>query len=172
MIKTKFVQGLNLGLLLLVVTIGLLGGCKKDDKTTTTTTPPITTYTNSFSYKFNGVAQTVNSITAAKLVTLDTVLAIIGMSNSPNQSLLLTLDPNAAVGTFPLTFFGDYGIQHTNNTTLLSMGSVDGGGGNVVITKHDMSSKIIEGTFSSPIQDNLSPTVTGSITEGVFKVKY
>jgi hypothetical protein len=82
------------------------------------------------------------------------------------------LDTAATVGPHELGFFGNYGMQYTNNTTSQDVGTFEGTGAVVNVTLHNKSTKTVEGTFSGKLYDELSPTDSALITEGVFKVKY
>lgn len=156
------------GLFLLTLIIS----CKKS---TTTTNPANNTpaYTSSFSYKKNGASQTANSVTTS-IINLGgfSYIAIAGNSASPAQVLNLWIDPSSVPGNYTFGFVGDsYVMQYSNPALPAAYTTSDGG--NLNITKHDKSAKIIEGTFYGTVYDDIfSPTDSIVISSGSFKAKY
>lgn len=147
--------------------------CKKKDTTSTTPTNNTPTYASSFAYKKNGISQSVSSMTT-NLINLGgfSYIAIAGNSTTPSQGLNLWIDPAATTGNYPFEFVGgDFVMQYSNLT--LPGAYTSSGGGNLGITKHDKTAKIIEGTFSATVYDDpITPTDSIVITAGSFKAKY
>lgn len=163
---------MNKTILLLVAFVAFVGfsACKKKDTTTTTPGTP-STYSNSFSYKKNGTTVNVTSITKS-VVSIGSITYIALSGNASNASLNLWITKNTGTGTFPLEFVGSNYVAQFSTTSPMSMyNSVDNG--TIVITKHDASGKIIEGSFQGTLYDDVAfPTDSVMITNGTFKVNY
>ena len=153
-----------------VISVGF-AACKKKDTTTTTTTTTPPTYTNSFSYKKNGTTVNVTSVTKA-VVSLGGINYIAIAGNASNATLNLWITKNTGTGTFPLEFVGsNYVAQFSTTSPMTMYNSVDNG--TMVITKHDLSGKIIEGSFQGTLYDDVAfPTDSVMISNGIFKINY
>ncbi len=152
----------------------LIFSCKKKD-TTTTTDPTNNTpaYTSSFSYKKNGTSQTVNSLTSTTInLGGFSYVALAGNTTSPSQVLNLWIEPASVTGNYTFGYVGNNYVMQYSNPSLPGAYTTSSGG-NLNITKHDKTAKIIEGTFYGTVyNDPFTPTDSIVISAGSFKAKY
>lgn len=124
---------------------------------------------------FNKIEVTVDDLLfqpEAVLVTLDpftNALVITGTAAEGIPSVALHLPQDITEGTYELGTpgFADYGAQY-NIDDMTFLGAEKG---EVTITKHDKSVKIIEGTFFFEAAE-LAGDAKANLTEGTFQVTY
>jgi len=148
--------------LMLVSSSLMLSGCKKDDEEDDDVTPAATSV---FSAKING-AQFSASTPGGMKDSEDNEIWISG-SNSAGM-LNLWIPGDITTGTYSLTVGSGSGCS-------LSWEPEDGvshfaNPGTLTITKHDVTARRIEGTFSATLESTAPPTLP--LTEGVFKITY
>lgn len=119
---------------------------------------------NSLSADIDGSSWTATAVNGA--VALGR-LTIVGSDNQGVVSVSVSMPEDVAVGTYDLTFLGDY-IGQYNKFSTEFLSSDDG---KLNITKHDKSGKKIEGTFNFNASD-FNGTLNSAITNGSFVVSY
>lgn len=129
----------------------------------------VSTGSNTFSAKIDGVAFTPTQITGSS----SSGQLIIGASNG-TKSIALSVLSTIAVGTYTMDFFGT--SQGIYNPTLSATGTTyvaSAATSKLTITEHNTATKSIKGTFNFKGTE-LAGTGTTSflITEGAFSVKY
>lgn len=105
----------------------------------------------------------------AQIDPFSNLINIIGTAAEGVPSVVLYLPKNISEGTYDLGTpgFADYGAQYNiDDTQFLGAES-----GQITITKHDQSVKIIEGTFFFEAVE-LAGSTMASLTEGSFMVTY
>jgi len=125
--------------------------------------------------EFNKIAVQVDGnlfepeVVTAQIDPFTNAINIIGTGANGVPTVALFLPKNIVEGTYNLGTpgFADYGAQYNiDDTKFLGAES-----GQVTITKHDQSVKIIEGTFFFEAAE-LAGGATASLTEGSFMVTY
>ncbi len=145
--------------LMLVSSSLILSGCKKEDDDEDVT--PTTTYTNVLSAKVDGVAFSA-SIPLAQMAM--GILQIGGSNAAGSMQVLMAY--NVTTGTYSVTDDTDEAIYWS-----VGQDSYWPVSGSIVVTKHDVTNNIAEGTFSANLEE-LSTSAPVTISNGVFKVKY
>lgn len=121
---------------------------------------------NSYSAKIDGMNWSATSVTG---VITAGKLGLTGISNNPNQTILLFLPEGVSTGTFDLEFFGEYDAQYQTGSgqSALVRPVVNG---SVTIQSHNVG-KDISGTFFFDAGGVITMD-TISITTGQFNVEY
>lgn len=129
--------------------------------TTTISTPG----DNFLKAKIDGVAYEASAISGSSVFG---IFQITGTAANGQKSIGFILDPEITVGEHDLEgFLGTNTAQYNpDSNTALNSNS-----GKINITVHDKTNKLIEGTFHFEASDLLG-TVSASITDGDFSVKY
>ena len=139
-------------------------GCKKE----TSSTP----YTNSFTYRLNGNMQTINDISAANITSGATnYIAISASTANPSQFMNLWIESSSTAGTYAWGDMGsNYVMKYSNSMLAISFTAK---GNSLIISKHDKSNKIIEGSFAGTVYNNTAiPTDSMMISDAIFKIQY
>ncbi len=137
-----------------------LSGCKKDDEEDET---PVAT--NVFSAKING--STFSPSNPGGMKDIESNELWITGDNSAGM-LSLTIPGDIAPGTYNLSVGSGSGCSLDWEPE--SAGSHFANPGTLIITKHDVAARRIEGTFSATLQSTLPPTLP--LTDGVVKITY
>jgi hypothetical protein len=120
---------------------------------------------NTFSVKLDGVA----FVPASILAILQNERIYISVRKESGETIELFLPSAVAEGTYAVVNFGmDFTFLYNKDMTAESVFS---GTGSLTITRHDISNKIIEGTFSSKYTSVLVADKHNA-TEGSFRVSY
>ena len=139
-------------------------GCKKE----TSSTP----YTNYLTYRLDGNLQTVNDVSAALINSGNmNYIAISANTTNPSQFMNLWIESSSQAGTYTWGDMGsNYVMKYSNSVLAISFTAK---GNSLIISKHDKSNKIIEGSFTGTVYDNTaSPTDSMMISEAIFKIQY
>lgn len=131
-----------------------------------------TSYTRYLNYTIDG-----NAVTSANFFLSQTVSSehqfqgYVGASGS-FPDMVIYLDYAIATGSYNITSGFDFSsqVQYLATSNFNDIYKGNGNSGNVTITKHDQSAKIIEGTFSGTLHK--SPTDSIVITNGSFGFDY
>lgn len=129
---------------------------------------PIPNSKDYFSVKIDGASWTPASISGAKVAgnTANTFnIHLSGTDSSEKQTVFIKFPDFITPDTYPIKFDGTYSGVYS----LSSSESLAGNSGKLIITKHDVLTKWIEGTFSFEAS---SGTKKASLTEGTFGVSY
>lgn len=120
---------------------------------------------NTLSADIDGVTFTAFEVTAVQ--TPGFGFNIVGSDNMGAESIGFRVPDDIDVGTYDLDAFSDYTGQYNASINEFYQAK----SGQLVISKHDKSAKIIEGTFNFKGETLLSPDSV-NVTNGVFKAKY
>ncbi|HBG70898.1 MAG: hypothetical protein A2W93_08775 [Bacteroidetes bacterium GWF2_43_63] len=144
--------------LMIVSSSLMLSGCKKDDDEVVT---PTTTYTNVLSAKIDGIQFTASM----PLAQMTMGFLQIGGSNAAG-SIQVILSYDVPTGTVTVTSGSEEAVYWDSGAESYWPGT-----GSIVVSKHDQTNNIIEGTFTASLEEFSSSEVI-SVSNGVFKISY
>ena len=127
------------------------------------------TYNNIFTADVDGVAFAPSLIIGGKSNGMITVTA---SENGSFPSIGLLFPDNVTVGLFTPSSFGSYRGTYNVANDFDSMYSASSG--SIAVTNHNVSDRIIEGTFAFTVIPNMGSTAQNSydISNGVFSIEY
>ncbi|HNV96620.1 MAG TPA: DUF6252 family protein [Bacteroidales bacterium] len=144
--------------LMVIASSIVFNGCKKDDKSNASTTP---TYTKVLTATIGGVAF------SASLPMSQMSMGNLQISGTNAAGALQIILPyNVGTGTITVTEDSPSTISWTSGQNAYVPGT-----GTIIITKHDVTNNIIEGTFSANLKE-FETNAPLQITNGVFKITY
>ncbi|NLL27920.1 MAG: hypothetical protein GX259_03925 [Bacteroidales bacterium] len=143
--------------LVLVSSSLMLIGCKKDKKDDI----PKETYNCVLTAKVDGLVFSVSTPLAQMSMG---VLQIGGTNAAGSMQVVMAYDVTA--GTYTITGDTDEAVYWKSGENSFWPMT-----GSLVVSKHDVSNNIVEGTFTASLRE-MSTDVYAEITEGVFKMKY
>jgi hypothetical protein len=151
-----------------ILTSSIFIGCKKKSTTSNNTTITPATYTNSFSYKVNGLAASVTSLSAQQTAAVYNMIWVSAFGATENFQL--KIDSAIVVGPNPTsTLFNS--LQYSPAGSLTGFVSKVNSG-SINVSKYDKTAKIIEGTFGATCYDLNNSANSVVISDGIFKIKY
>lgn len=118
---------------------------------------------NSLVVDIDGSTFTASSVTASAI----TSKIIISASDAQvTETVGITVNEDISVGTYDIGLFGDVSAMYLLGSVTMTPTS-----GTLVISKHDESQNVLEGTFEFEAEELLG-TNSASLTNGSFKVNY
>lgn len=118
---------------------------------------------NSLEVDIDGSTFTASSVTSSVLMSK----IIISASDAQvTETVGITVNEDISVGTYDIGLFGDVSAMYLLGSVTMTPTS-----GTLVISKHDESQNILEGTFEFEAEELLG-TNSASLTNGSFKVNY
>jgi len=167
--KVKFLFVLSL------LSILLAASCKKDDLPKATQTGA-----NTMAAKVNGKVWQTKACTScigggtALSINYDdrSFFGISGQNRDQNIVITLVIKSLKSTGVYELTTQINNYVQFYNSKGIIKYYTSNTNRGIVIITKLDLTNKIVSGTFDLTAEDENNPGNTIKVTDGRFDVKY
>lgn len=135
------------------------------DITYTTTIPP-STGSDTFRVKIDGTPFNPAVITGQAAFGL---IQIGGSSVTYSPSVSIAMPADIAPGTYT---FGQLGLTGNYNNSSDPLNVQSSNSGNITILEHNSSTKRIRGNFDFLAQSLFTPSLSSTLTEGYFSIKY